>query len=241
MTIAKPVTLGVLALQGAFREHINYFKAVIQQNEEKYSSYSINVIAVRTKEDLDKCDSLVIPGGESSSMSYIAERTNLLPHLYDFVSNESKSIWGTCAGLIFLAREIENAVENQTCLGGLDIQVSRNAFGRQLDSFEQKLDFSGFIPGCEDFPTVFIRAPVVTKILTNGERSGSAPHKIVRSNNTYINRAPVEVLYKLHNYDGKENELIVAVRQGRILGTSFHPELSDDNRFHQWFIDEFVL
>lgn len=241
MTIPKPVTLGVLALQGAFREHINYFKSVIEQDEEKYSNYSINIIAVRTKEDLDKCDSLVIPGGESSSMSYIAERTNLLPHLCKFVSNESKSIWGTCAGLIFLAKEVENAVENQTCLGGLDIQVSRNAFGRQVDSFEQKLDFSGFIPGCDSFPTVFIRAPVVTRILPNRAESGSSPNKIVRSKSNYHNKAPVEVLYKLHNYDGKENELIVAVRQGRILGTSFHPELSDDNRFHQWFIDEFVL
>lgn len=91
MTVPKPVTLGVLALQGAFREHITYFKSVIQQSEEKYSSYSINIIAVRTKEELENCDALVIPGGESSSMSYIAERTNLLPHLYDFVSDESKS------------------------------------------------------------------------------------------------------------------------------------------------------
>lgn len=81
----------------------------------------------------------------------------------------------------------------------------------------------------------------MTRILPNRAESGSSPNKIVRSKSNYHNKAPVEVLYKLHNYDGKENELIVAVRQGRILGTSFHPELSDDNRFHQWFIDEFVL
>ncbi|KAI5960304.1 SNO1 [Candida pseudojiufengensis] len=236
MTVTRNIVIGVLSLQGAFLEHSIYLKKAIANNENKYLNYSFEVIEVRTKDQLEKCDSLVIPGGESSAMSYIAERTELLPSLYKFVADESKSIWGTCAGLIFLSKEIINGLENQRCLGGLDIQVNRNAFGRQIDSFEKKLDFSEFIPDCKDFPTVFIRAPVVTKILNET----TDDKQLIKSENNYQNPAPVEVLYKLHNYHG-DNELIVAVRQGRILGTSFHPELSDDYRFHQWFIDEFVL
>ncbi|KAI5953350.1 SNO1 [Candida jiufengensis] len=231
MTKTKNITIGVLSLQGAFLEHELYFKKAITNNEQQYLNYSFNIIQVRTKDQLNQCDSLVIPGGESSTMSYIAERTELLPHLYNFIADESKSIWGTCAGLIFLSKDILNGVKDQKCLGGLNIQVNRNAFGRQVDSFEKKLDFSEFIEGCNDFPTIFIRAPVVTKIL-DGEFN--------KNGNNYNNPAPVEILYKLQNYHG-DKELIVAVRQGRILGTSFHPELSDDYRFHQYFIDEFVL
>ncbi|CAX44502.1 SNO-family glutamine amidotransferase, putative [Candida dubliniensis CD36] len=238
MTIERSVTIGVLALQGAFREHIAYFNHVIESNPDQYSEYDIRLKEVKTKQDLEQCDSLVIPGGESSSISYIAERTELLPHLYEFVSDKSKSIWGTCAGLIFLSKQLVNGIENQQILGALDIEVSRNAFGRQIDSFEQSLDFSSFIPGCTDFPTVFIRAPVVTKILIQRE---CLKEEVIRSNNSYQNPAPVKVLYSLKNYDGKDHELIVAVKQGHILGTSFHPELADDYRFHKWFLDEFVI
>ncbi|RCK56148.1 Pyridoxal 5'-phosphate synthase subunit SNO1 [Candida viswanathii] len=238
MTTTKPVILGVLALQGAFREHIAYFKHLIDTHPTEYSAFDFHIIEVRTKEDLELCDALVIPGGESSSMSYIAERTQLLPELYKFVADESKSVWGTCAGLIFLSKHLINGIEQQKTLGALDIEVSRNAFGRQIDSFEQHLDFSSFIPGCTDFPTVFIRAPIVTKIL---DKKDQAKEGVLKSENTYQNKAPVELLYSLKNYDGKDNELIVAVKQGHVLGTSFHPELADDYRFHKWFLDDFVL
>ncbi|EMG46671.1 SNO3 Probable pyridoxal 5'-phosphate synthase subunit SNO3 [Candida maltosa Xu316] len=238
MTTTKPVVVGVLALQGAFREHIAYFNHILASNPSEYSEYDFKIIEVRTKEQLDTCDSLVIPGGESSSISYIAERTNFLQSLYDFVSDESKSVWGTCAGLIFLSKHLINGIEQQKTLGALNIEVSRNAFGRQIDSFEQNLDFSSFIPGCTDFPTVFIRAPVVTKILTAKDELKEG---VLKSPNSYENKAPVEVLYSLKNYDGKDNELIVAVQQGHVLGTSFHPELADDYRFHKWFLDEFVI
>ncbi|KAI3403844.2 SNO1 [Candida oxycetoniae] len=240
MTQSIAITIGVLALQGAFQEHLTYLETVISQDEEKYSNYSFRIIPVKTKEVLFECSALVIPGGESSSMSYIAERTGLLPHLYEFVADESKAIWGTCAGLIFLSKQIRNGLKDQKCLGGLNIETNRNAFGRQLDSFVKELDFSKFISGCTDFLTVFIRAPVVTKVLTEPNSSRDLD-KFIKSENDYVNEAPVEVLYSLDNYDGDNNKLMVAVRQGRILGTSFHPELSDDHRFHQWFIDEFVL
>lgn len=206
MTTTKPVILGVLALQGAFREHIAYFKHLIDSNPTEYSAYDFKIIEVKTKQDLELCDSLVIPGGESSSMSYIAERTQLLPELYKFVADESKSIWGTCAGLIFLSKHLINGIDEQKTLGALDIEVSRNAFGRQIDSFQQPLDFSKFVPDCHDFPTVFIRAPVVTKILD--QKDYAKEQGVLKSENTYQNKAPVGLLiplkYQIECLDRKE-------------------------------------
>lgn len=247
MTTSKSIILGVLALQGAFQEHIEYFNKILETCPDEYNEFNIEVKEIRTKEDLEQCDSLVIPGGESTTMSWIAIRTNLLEPLYDFVSS-GKPLWGTCAGLIFLAKQLKNGKVNQKILGALNIQVTRNAFGRQLDSFSTKLDFSSFIPGCCDFQTVFIRAPVVTQVLSEPdllpeieEKRSLSPPEIINSLNSYNNPAPVEVLYKLKNVDHHNHDLIVAVRQGNVLGTSFHPELADDYRFHKWFLDEFVL
>lgn len=219
--------VGVLALQGAFIEHIQHFEKISPDFSEKFQ-----FIEVRTESQLNKCDALVIPGGESTSISLIAERTELLKPLYDFV-NSNKPIWGTCAGLIFLSKQIINGRPGQKLLGGMDIQVKRNAFGRQLDSFEQELDFSNFISGVNNFPTIFIRAPVISQILT--EDHEKTEEEVIHSENTYSTKAPVEVLHKL------ETGLIVAVRQGNKLGTSFHPELSSDSRFHKWFLQEFVV
>jgi 5'-phosphate synthase pdxT subunit len=238
MTTSKHFVIGVLALQGAFREHLIFFQNVLKQYDE-YSKYALSFIEVKTKEQLESCNSLVIPGGESTSISYIAERTGLLEPLLEFVSDDSKSVWGTCAGLIFLARQLKGGKKNQHILGGLDIEVKRNAFGRQLNSFETHLDFSSFIPGVKEFPTVFIRAPVISKILNDTEDEPVDDEPIIISSNTYRNPSPVDVLYTLHDYN--QTDLIVAVRQGNKLGTSFHPELGDDVRFHKWFIDEFVL
>lgn len=214
------ITVGVLALQGAFAEHISHFS--------RAGSEGFEFIEVKTKEQLDRCHGLVIPGGESTSISLIAERTGLLPELYKFVADESKLVWGTCAGLIFLSKQILNGKPDQKILGGLNITVTRNAFGRQLDSFSQDLDFSSFIPGGEAFPTIFIRAPVVesTKLILGDG--------LIVSENNYNNPYPVEVLHQL------ENGFIVAVKQGNKLGTSFHPELAPDYRFHRWFLDELV-
>lgn len=162
----------------------------------------------------------------------IAERTDMLEPLYAYVRSD-KPIWGTCAGLIFLSKEIINGRPGQHILGGMSIQVKRNAFGRQLDSFNTPLDFSSFIPGCTNFPTTFIRAPVITKILIEDSPSGDL--NIIRSKNDYVNTHPVEILHKL------ENGFLVAVKQGNKLGTSFHPELSDDISFHKWFLHHFII
>lgn len=231
MTVEKLCKIGILALQGAFIEHVKHLEEII--SKEDYDC-EIKVIEVRTENELLQCDALIIPGGESTTMSLVAERTGLLQPLMDFVKSE-KPIWGTCAGLILLARCIENGKSGQKLLGGIDIQVKRNAFGRQLDSFQADLDFSNFIDLLvTKFPTVFIRAPIISEITpeaTELKPSGD----IITSANDYINKAPVEILHQL------DNGLIVAVRQGNKLGTSFHPELSNDYRFHKWFLDEFII
>ncbi|GAV55491.1 hypothetical protein ZYGR_0AV01220 [Zygosaccharomyces rouxii] len=202
--------IGVLALQGAFIEHIQHLNRCIEQN-----SYNLKVIAVRTAEELNQCDALIIPGGESTSMSLIAQRTGMYKPLYDFVRNPSKAVWGTCAGLIYISKEVSNEQELLKPLELLEVKVKRNAFGRQAQSFIQDCDFSSFVPGVHDFPTVFIRAPVIEEI--------SDPKR-------------VKPLYALDN-----GLIVAAIQDENILATSFHPELADDVRFHDWFIRRFVI
>lgn len=202
----KAKVIGILALQGAFAEHKDHFSRAANGFKVQFSFPE-----VRTPEDLSRCDGLIIPGGESTTMSLVAERTGMLEPLCQFVQDPTKPVWGTCAGLIFLGSSLKNGRVDQKQLSGLNIEVTRNAFGRQLHSFTTTLDFSGFAPGVNSFETTFIRAPVVSAV-------GSG----------------VTVLYKL-----ADPELIVAVREGSNLGTSFHPELSPDCSFHKWFLEEF--
>lgn len=198
-------------MQGAFLEHVQHLESCIKQ-----SSYDLRIITVKTLAELSQCDALIIPGGESTSMSLIAERTGMFDHLYNFVHDQRKIIWGTCAGLIYISEDIANESKLIRTLKLLRVRVKRNAFGRQAQSFIRNCDFSSFIPGCSDFPAVFIRAPVIEKIL---DANAVVP------------------LYTL------DNGLIVAATQGHnILVTSFHPELAEtDLRFHDWFIRAFVL
>ncbi|GEQ66642.1 hypothetical protein JCM33374_g305 [Metschnikowia sp. JCM 33374] len=246
-------TVGVLALQGAFAEHLEYLAQASQLPHLK--SHPFQFLPIRTPSQLSQCHALVVPGGESTSMSLIAERTGMLEPLVEFC--RTKPVWGTCAGLIFLASEIRNGRPHQKALGAMGIQVTRNAFGRQLDSFGEPRDFSTFAPGISDFRTVFIRAPVVSGV-KNGITGGAPdaapagdaakmhpvgpvlePRAPVRDTTTIqapcLNEERVEILHAL------ENGLVVAVRQGNKLGTSFHPELSGDCRFHGWFLQEFVV
>ncbi len=181
--------VGVLALQGDFQEHSRLLKVV-----------GAEAIEVRLPEHLDGLDALIIPGGESTTIGKLAVTYGLLEPLRKFA--RSKPVWGTCAGLIFLAKHIG---QDQPLLGMMDITVDRNAFGRQVDSFEVDLDVAGLKGG--PLHAIFIRAPVVT-----GVDDG------------------VEVLARLQ--DGR----IVAVRQKHWLATAFHPELTDDARLHQYFM-----
>lgn len=182
--------IGVLALQGAFVEH----EAILRE-------LGAEVVQVRLPGDLSSLDGLVIPGGESTTIGKLATRYGLIEPLRDFAQHQPT--WGTCAGLIFLARDI--GLDSQPILGVMDVTVNRNAFGRQIDSFEVALPFADWQT---PFPSVFIRAPMVTQV---GEG--------------------VTVLAQLPEGG------VVAVQQGHLLGTAFHPELTDDRRVHRYFCD----
>jgi pyridoxal 5'-phosphate synthase pdxT subunit len=186
-------TVGVLALQGDFREHI----AVL-------SSLGANAVPVRRAAELAQVDGLVIPGGESSVMDKLARAFDLFDPLRDAIQGGLPA-YGTCAGLIMLADTVLDGISGQQSLGGLDVAVRRNAFGAQVDSFETDIA----IPVLGDPPVhaVFIRAPVVESV-----------------------GAKASVLAELA--DGR----IVAVEQGSLLGTSFHPEVTGDTRFHEYFL-----
>lgn len=184
--------IGVLALQGAFLEHEKALRAL-----------GAEACEVRLPQDLEGLDGLIIPGGESTTIGKLATSYGLIEPLRDFARQHPT--WGTCAGLIFLAKDI--GIERQPILGLMDIKVNRNAFGRQVDSFEIDLPIAG-LEGAAPFHAVFIRAPLV-------EQVGPG----------------VAVLATLPEGG------IVAVRQGHLLGTAFHPELTDDLRLHRYFCD----
>jgi 5'-phosphate synthase pdxT subunit len=185
--------IGVLALQGDFREHI----AVL-------TGLGAEAVPVRRPEELSSIDGLVIPGGESSVMDKLSRLFGLADPLKEAIAS-GMPVYGTCAGLIMLADTLLDAINGQESLGGLDVAVRRNAFGSQLDSFETDLDIA--VLGDPPVHAVFIRAPVV-------ERAGDG----------------VTVLGELA--DGR----IVAVEQGTLLGTSFHPEITGETRFHEYFL-----
>ncbi|MEW5956439.1 MAG: pyridoxal 5'-phosphate synthase glutaminase subunit PdxT [Chloroflexota bacterium] len=191
--------IGVLALQGAFVEHANMLRKL-----------GATPVEVRLPEDLAGLDGLIIPGGESTTIGKLAGQFGLMEPLRRFVE-QGRAVWGTCAGLIFLAKNI-----GATGSGGhvapprlpvIDITVNRNAFGRQVDSFEADLQPT-FAPAGAPFRAVFIRAPQIEAAADN-----------------------VEVLARL------DNGTIVAARQENLLVTAFHPELTDDPRFHQYFLE----
>lgn len=184
--------VGVLALQGAFLEH-----------KKKLDNLGVEVVEVRLPQDLEGLDGLIIPGGESTTIGKLAVEYGLVEPLKAFA--RAKPVWGTCAGMIFMARDIGL---KQPLLGLMDIRVERNAFGRQVDSFETDLQIEG-LNGEGPFPAIFIRAPRIAA----------------------VNDEDVQVLARLK--DGTA----VAARQGHWLVTSFHPELSGDDRLHRYFLD----
>ena len=191
-------TVGVLALQGDVREHL-----------QALTGSGADAVPVRRTSELDSVDGLVIPGGESTTISKLAVAFDLLEPLRERIA-AGMPAYGSCAGMILLADKVLDGVEGQRTLGGLDVTVRRNAFGRQVDSFEESIPVAG-VPG-GPFHAVFIRAPWVESV-------GSG----------------VEVLGVVT--DGEAAGRIVAVRQGALLATSFHPELGGDARLHALFVD----
>ncbi|GBF61530.1 pyridoxal 5'-phosphate synthase subunit [Trichophyton mentagrophytes] len=247
------ITVGVLALQGAFYEHIQQLKVAAEKlrgSSKTFSKEQWEFIEVRTPAELARCDGLVIPGGESTAMALVAARSNLLEPLRDFVKIHRKPTWGTCAGLILLAESANRTKRGgQELIGGLDVRVNRNHFGRQTESFYAPLDLP-FLPGdAGPFRAVFIRAPVVEKVLSAKEGiqdeelaiDGTvvAPSRKPESEAAREAMADkVEILGKLPaKADGNDGPGdIVAVKQGNVFGTSFHPELTDDARIHMWWL-----
>lgn len=190
--------IGVLALQGAFIEHIHMLRGL-----------GAEAVEVRLPQHLEGLDGLIIPGGESTTIGKLMVDFGLLEPLRLF--GGEKAMWGTCAGAILLSRDIHRS---QPLLGLMDIVVARNAFGRQVDSFSAELDVPCLLEVSKDpapFHAVFIRAPIIESVL-NG----------------------TEVLSRLQ--DGK----IIAAREGHFLATSFHPELTGDDRFHRYFLERVV-
>lgn len=184
--------IGVLALQGAVIEHMLMLQRL-----------GAEAVEVRLPEDLKRLEGLIIPGGESTTIGKLVVKFNLMDPLRKF--SLSKPVWGTCAGMILLAKDTGRG---EPALGIMDIAVKRNAFGRQIDSFETDVYVNVLENGrSKPFPAVFIRAP---KLVKTGRK--------------------VTVLAKL------EDGTAVAALQGKLLVTSFHPELSEDNRFHQFFL-----
>ncbi len=194
------IRLGVLALQGAFREHIAMLKRL-----------NVEAAEVRLARELDDLDGLIIPGGESTSMGLVAERWGLVEPLRRWVHG-GKPTWGTCAGMILLAeRATGQKLGGQALIGGLDVTVNRNYFGRQVDSFEADLDVPAL--GDRPFHAVFIRAPAITSVAED-----------------------VETLSTVAALHDEDHSVIAAVRKGPILATAFHPELTDDLRWHRYFV-----
>jgi len=183
--------IGVLALQGDFSEHVAILK-----------SLKVDAVEVRKPEQLRDLDGLIIPGGESTTFGKLATTFGLIEPIRAFC-NSGKPVWGTCAGMIFLAKEVGL---RQPILGVMDVRVKRNAFGRQVDSFEIELDIKGLEPR-GPFHAIFIRAPLMESV-------GKG----------------VEVLAKL------DDGTIVAAQQGNLFATSFHPELTQDARVHRYFL-----
>lgn len=186
--------IGVLALQGDFSEHSAMLKRL-----------NVDASEVRLPEHLNGLDGLIIPGGESTTIGKMAMAYNLMEPLQLF--GQRHAIWGTCAGAIFLSKDIGR---DQPLLGLMDIKVQRNAFGRQIDSFETDLDIPELKQATntkDDYHAVFIRAPIIETVSGDAKVLATVP-------------------------DGR----IVAAQQGHLLATSFHPELTKDTRFHEYFL-----
>jgi 5'-phosphate synthase pdxT subunit len=188
--------VGVLALQGDFREHIKSTQALGHE-----------AVEIRRESELLDIDALILPGGESTAIIHLAKSFELFQPIRSKIK-AGLPVYGSCAGMILLSDRITGAAEGQETFGGIDMTVRRNAFGRQVDSFESDISFNG-----REIHAVFIRAPWVEEV-----------------------SASVEVLSSVTTSTGESHP--VAVRQGSLFATSFHPELTHDLGVHQYFFDE---
>ncbi|KAH7921990.1 SNO glutamine amidotransferase [Leucogyrophana mollusca] len=227
----KDVTVGILALQGAFAEHQVALQKLSCQKK-------VVIVLVRVADDLARCDALIIPGGESTTIALLARLAGLLEPLRLFL--KKKPVWGTCAGAILLAQAVENTKKGgQELLGGMSVTVARNGWGSQVESFEAPLLVDGLRDPDQSFTGVFIRAPVVLSLSPSPE---DPPLEIIaRLPAGLLPRSQTLVSPDEDDTDPRDPRTIVAIRQGRHMLTTFHPELTKDSRFHEYFVRACVL
>ncbi|MDA8025847.1 MAG: pyridoxal 5'-phosphate synthase glutaminase subunit PdxT [Actinomycetota bacterium] len=194
---------GVLALQGDFKEHLDIFREL-----------GVDAIEVRLPSQLDGVSHLVIPGGESTAISMLLESSGLDKSIRQYIS-EGRPIFGTCAGMILLSKEILGGRADQIAFGAIDITVQRNGFGRQVESFETRLEVKGI---AEPIDVAFIRAPVV-----------------VRMGDQVEDLASVDYVFK----EGGSRRVPVVCAQGSTLVSSFHPEVTGESSLHRLFVERF--
>ncbi|KAL8496689.1 hypothetical protein ACS0TY_020391 [Phlomoides rotata] len=216
------MAVGVLALQGSFNEHIAALRRL-----------GVKGVEIRKPEQLQSVAALIIPGGESTTMAKLAEYHNLFPALREFVKI-GKPVWGTCAGLIFLAdRATGTKIGGQDLIGGLNCTVHRNFFGSQIQSFEAELPIPEIVSkegGPPSFRGVFIRAPGILEV---GPEVQVLAEVQLSSDKTTKSDPAAE---NSEESAEPEKKVIVAVKQGTLLATAFHPELTADTRWHSYFL-----
>jgi len=200
--LVEIVSIGVLSVQGAVSEHIDSIRRVF-----KKTNTHGNAKLIRQKKDIDGIDALVIPGGESTTISRILFKSGVYDTILQRLRQDTLHIMGTCAGCVLLAKEIVGKKDDVKLLHAMDMQVERNAFGRQKESFEKSIGIKGF---SEPYNAVFIRAPIIKKVWGKCEILGEIDKKII------------------------------AARQDKFLALSFHPELTNDLRIHENFLDMIV-
>ncbi|KAM0788048.1 hypothetical protein ACM66B_006246 [Microbotryomycetes sp. NB124-2] len=231
---SQTVTVGVLALQGSFDEHIQIIN--------KLDIQGVKAVQVRTAAQLEQCRGLILPGGESTTISLLASKGGLLEPLREFVQEARrgrKAVWGTCAGMILLANSVVGANAGFEGFDGIDCSVVRNQWGRQSESFSHQLEVKPF---AEPFNAVFIRAPVVHTINEDDGCAKSVPplQVLARVPKSILPQPSQAALASGGAQLGPDAD-VVMLRQGNVLASSFHPELTGDWRVHEWWLRTMVL
>jgi pyridoxal 5'-phosphate synthase pdxT subunit len=253
--------LPIVALQGAFAEHLAILSRIARPPTVPTKKYKLSTVAVKTPAELEQCDALIIPGGESTTIGLLARLSGLLEPLRTFCKDERKAVWGTCAGAILLS---EGGVEGmptakkgepkeQDIFGGVKgLKVERNGWGSQVESFESALYIepslggSTFSEPARPFRAVFIRAPLILSFAPPFDGSQPTKSQALADETEVLARLQSDLLPKhLYVEDDPtyptDDRTIAACRQGRKLVTTFHPELTNDWRFHEYFLRECVL
>jgi len=242
--------VGASALQGAFVEHQAILSRIARVKSrsadgKSCSPTAVRTVLVRTVDELAECGALIIPGGESTTIALLARLRGLLEPLRGFA--RSKPMWGTCAGAVLLSSGgvVGTKKGGQEVIGGIDVCVERNGWGSQLESFEAELNVVGLRDSNQPFTGIFIRAPVILALTALNDDTrppvvvlARLPSSLVPSITSQKGFQDPDPQLDLHSADSRT---IVALRQGRHLLTTFHPELTRDDRFHEYFVTECVL